>query len=186
MSQLITGNYVIKFERNSVRVQLSARGIATCFALAQPKAQVSGGVDCLCLCLPSKSRSKSQIATTLANFLAPASDCTENRGLLVAQALLQLTAKLAQQPNSLSSVKMLWLTAHCFAAQTGYYKRKLACFYRQHCPLEACLPMALACCCAVKDWFWIQTFDDHCNYLLRIMKQLLTTVSDLARFSRIY
>jgi len=134
MSQLITGNYVIKFERNSFRVQLSARGIATCFASAQP--------------LWSKSKSKSQIATTLANFLAPASDCTENRGLLVAQALLQLTAKLAQQANSLSSVKMLWLTAHCFAAQTGYYKRKLACFYRQHCPLEACLPMALACCCA--------------------------------------
>ncbi len=146
VSQLITGNYVIKFERNSFRVQLSARGIATCFASAQPQAQVSGGVDCLCLCLPSKS--KSQIATTLAYFLAPASDCTENRGLLVAQALLQLTAKLAQQANSLSSVKMLWLTAHCFAAQTGYYKRKLACFYRQHCPLEACLPMALACCCA--------------------------------------
>ncbi len=32
MSQLITGNHVIKFERNSFRVQLSARGIATCFA----------------------------------------------------------------------------------------------------------------------------------------------------------
>ena len=135
---------MIKFERNSFRVQLSARGIATCFASAQPKTQVSGGVDSFCL--PSKS--KSQIATTLANFLAPASDCTENRGLLVAQALLQLTAKLAQQANSLSSVKMLWLTAHCFAAQTTYYKRKLACFYRRHCPLEACLPMALACCCA--------------------------------------
>jgi len=85
---------------------------------------------------------QSQIASTLANFLAPASDCTENKGLLVAQALLQLTAKLAQQANSLSSVKMLWLTAHSFAAHTGYYKRKLACFYRQHCPLEACLPMA--------------------------------------------
>ncbi len=135
VSQLITGNYVIKFERNSFRVQLSARVIATCFASAQPKAQVSGGVDCLCLCLrlclPSKSKSKGQIATTLANLLAPASDCIENRG-----------------PNSLSSVTMLWLTAHCFAAQTGHYKRKLACFYRQHCPLEACLPMALACCCA--------------------------------------
>ncbi len=144
VSQLITGKYVIKFERNSFRVQLSARGIATCFALAQPQAQVSRGVDCLCL--PSKS--KSQIATTLANFLAPASDSTENRGLLVAQALLQLTAKLAQQANSLSSVKMLWLTAHCFAAQSGDYKRNLACFYRQHCPLEACLPIALACCCA--------------------------------------
>jgi len=38
--------------------------------------------------LPSKSKSKSQIATTLANFLAPASDCTENTGLLDAQALL--------------------------------------------------------------------------------------------------
>ncbi len=55
VSQLITGNYVIKFERNSFRVQLSARGIATCFASAQPKAQISGGVDCLCL--PSKSNS---------------------------------------------------------------------------------------------------------------------------------
>ncbi len=51
MSHLTTGDYVIKFERNSFRVQLSARGIATCFASAQPKAQVSGGVDCLCLCL---------------------------------------------------------------------------------------------------------------------------------------
>jgi len=101
MSHLITGDYVIKFERNSFRVQLSARGIATCFASAQPK-----------------SKSKSQIATTLAIFLAAASDCTENRGLLAAQALLQLTAKLAQQANSLSSVKMLWLTAHCFASQT--------------------------------------------------------------------
>jgi len=99
MSQLITGNYVIKFERNSFRVQLSARGIATCFASAQ-------------------SKSKSQIATTPANFLAPASDCTENRGLLVAQALLQLTAKRAQQANSLSSVKMLWLTAKV-NAQSG-------------------------------------------------------------------
>jgi len=64
-------------------------------------------------------KSKSQIATTPANFLAPASDCTENRGLLVAQALLQLTAKLAQQANSLSSVKTLWLPAHCSALQTG-------------------------------------------------------------------
>ncbi len=125
MSQLITGDYVIKFERNSFRVQLSARGIAICFASAQPKAQLSGGVDCLCLCL-FKSKSKSQIATTLAISLALASDCTENRGLLVAQALLQVTAKLAQQANSLSFVKMLWLTAHCFASQTGYYKRKLA------------------------------------------------------------
>ncbi len=95
------------------------------------------------------SKSKSQIATTLAIFLTPASDCTENRGLLVAQALLQLTARLAQQANSLCSVKMLWLTAHCFASQTGYYKRKLAYFYRKlayfyrkHCPLEACSPMA--------------------------------------------
>ncbi len=42
-SQLITGDHVIKFERNSFRVQLSARGIAICFASAQPKAQVRGG-----------------------------------------------------------------------------------------------------------------------------------------------
>ncbi len=145
MSQLITGNYVIEFQRNSFRVQVPASATATCFASAQPKAQVSGGVDCVCLCLPSKWISKSQTATTLAFFLA---DCTENRGLLVAQALFQLTAMLAQQASSLSSVKMLWLTAHCFVSQTGYYTRKLACFHRQHCPLEACLPMAFACCCA--------------------------------------
>jgi len=35
------------------------------------------------------------------NLSAPASDCTENRGLLVVQALLQVTAKLCQQANSL-------------------------------------------------------------------------------------
>jgi len=39
MSQLITGDYVIKFERKRFRVQLSARGIAICFA----SAQVRGG-----------------------------------------------------------------------------------------------------------------------------------------------
>jgi len=68
-------------------------------------------VDCLCLC-KAKSKSKSQIATTLAIFWALASDC---RGLLIAQTLLQVTAKPAQQANSLFFVKMLWLTAHCFA-----------------------------------------------------------------------
>ncbi len=62
------------------------------------------------------SKSKSQIATTLANFLAPAGDCTQRRGLLVAQALLQLTAKLAQQANSLSSVNVPLLTAHVYTA----------------------------------------------------------------------
>jgi len=35
--QPITGDYVIKFERNSFRVQLSARGIAICFASALPR-----------------------------------------------------------------------------------------------------------------------------------------------------
>ena len=54
VSQLITGNYMINFER-SFRVQLSARGIATCFASAQPKAQVSGCVDC-----PSQSQKVKQ------------------------------------------------------------------------------------------------------------------------------
>jgi len=39
---------------------------------------------------------------TLAKFCTLASDCTENRGLLVAQALLQVTAKLAQQANCLT------------------------------------------------------------------------------------
>ena len=42
----------------------------------------------------------------LANLLAPASDCTGNKGLLVAQASLQMTANLAQQANSLSSVRI--------------------------------------------------------------------------------
>jgi len=59
VSQLITGNYVIKFERNSFRVQLSARGIATCFASAQPQAQVSGGVDCLSLSAVKVKKSNS-------------------------------------------------------------------------------------------------------------------------------
>ena len=49
MSQLTTEDYVIKLERNSFRVGLSARGLAICFVSAQPKAQVSGGVNCLCL-----------------------------------------------------------------------------------------------------------------------------------------
>ena len=93
MSQLITGNYVIKFERNSFRVQLSVRGIAICFASARPKAQVSGGVDCL----PSKSKAKGQIATTLAILVALASDCTTNRGLLAAQTLLQVTCSTGLQ-----------------------------------------------------------------------------------------
>ena len=39
---------------------------------------------------------------------------------------------------------MLWLIAHCFDSQTGYYKKKLACFHRQHSPLETCLLMAFA------------------------------------------
>ena len=47
--------------------------------------------------------SQSQIATTLAIFGTLANDC---RGLLVAQALLQVTAKLAQQANSLSLVRI--------------------------------------------------------------------------------
>jgi len=118
MSQLITGDYVFKYERNSFRVQLSARGTAICFASAQPKAQMRGGKGRCGL-----SKSISQIASTLAIFWALASDC---KGFLVAQALLQVTGKLAQQANSLSFVKMLWLTAHCSASQTGYYKRKLA------------------------------------------------------------
>ena len=67
------------------------------------------GADCLCLChcLQSavcslQSKSKSQTATTLVKFCPLASDCTENRGLLIAQALLQVTAKLAQQANFLT------------------------------------------------------------------------------------
>ncbi len=122
MSQLITGDDLIKLGRNSFRVQLSVRGIAICFAPAQPKAQVSRGVACLCLCRPSKSKSKKVKQQPLWQFFwALASDCTQNRGLLVAQALLQVAAKLAPQANSLSCLNILWLTAHCFATQTGYY-----------------------------------------------------------------
>ena len=80
-------------------------------------------MDYLCVCLPSKSELKSQTITTLANFVATAGDCTASRGLLVAQALLQLTAKLAQQADSLPPVNMPWHTAHCIASQTGYCKR---------------------------------------------------------------
>ena len=46
-----------------------------------------------------KVKVKSQEASTLAIFLALATGSTENRGLLVAQALLQVTAKLARQAN---------------------------------------------------------------------------------------
>ena len=125
MSQLITGNYVIKFERISFRVQLSARGIAICFASAQPKAHVRGGKwSCglsLSLSLSAvKSKTKSQISTTLAIFGTLTRDC---KGLLVAQALLQVTAKLAQQADSLSVVEMLWLTAHCLASQAGLFSQ---------------------------------------------------------------
>ena len=35
-------------------------------------------------------------------FFALGSDCTENRGLLVAQALLELTAKLVQQARCMA------------------------------------------------------------------------------------
>ena len=44
--------------------------------------------------------------------------------------------------------EMLWLSTHCFASQTGKYKRKLACFHRQHCSLGTCLPIVFACCTA--------------------------------------
>ena len=117
MSQLITGNYVIKLK--GIASEFSCqRGVQQSALLWQPKVQVSAGADCLCCCLSLclLSKSKSQIATTLAHFLAPAGDCTPRRGLLVAQALLQLTAGLAQQANSLSSVDMPLLTAHVYTA----------------------------------------------------------------------
>ena len=46
--------------------------------------------------------SKVKWQQTLAKFCPLATDCTENRGLLVAQALLQVTAKLAQQADFLT------------------------------------------------------------------------------------
>ncbi len=54
------------------------------------------------------------------------------------------------EADSLSFVKMLWLTAHCVASQTGYYKRKLACFSQTVCENStallrpACLWLLLA------------------------------------------
>ena len=73
----------------------------------------------------SWSSVKSQKATTLAFFLLHLQVIAPKTGLLATQALLQLIAKIAQQANSLPPVKMLWQIAHCFASQTGYYKRKL-------------------------------------------------------------
>ncbi|KAA6422550.1 MAG: hypothetical protein FRX49_07411 [Trebouxia sp. A1-2] len=49
MSHPISGNYVIKFERNSFRVQLSTRGIPTCFASAQPNSAASAWAAALLL-----------------------------------------------------------------------------------------------------------------------------------------
>ncbi len=85
MSQLITGDYVIKFERNSLRAQLSARDITICFASAQPKTQVRGGKWRCGLSLSSSAVSVKVKESNSNHSWALASDC---RGLLVAQALL--------------------------------------------------------------------------------------------------
>ena len=47
----------------------------------------------------SKSKSENKQGSTLAIFWAPGRDCTENRGLLVALALLEVRAKLVEQAN---------------------------------------------------------------------------------------
>ena len=48
------------------------------------------------------SKSESQQGNTLAMLSATGRDCTENKVLLVAQALLELIAKLVQQANYLA------------------------------------------------------------------------------------
>ena len=74
------------------------RGYSNLLAFG-PDAAPSGGVE-LWIGLVCHL-SQSQMACTLVKFCPLASECTENRGLLVAQSLLQLTAKLAQQANFL-------------------------------------------------------------------------------------
>ena len=47
-------------------------------------------------------RVRKSVGSTLAVFVAPGRDCTENRGLLVVQSLLELRAKLDQQASYLA------------------------------------------------------------------------------------
>ena len=65
------------------------------------------------------------MATTLTKLCPLASDCTEIRGLQVAQALLQLTAKLAQQLNLLVFCEYVlassYCTLHCCVSVLVYF-----------------------------------------------------------------
>ena len=80
----------------SFRVQLSARYSKL---LLFGAAEIGGERRCVCHCLQSKSKSVRQQPGI---FFAPGRDCTENRGLLVAQSLLELRAKLGQQASCLA------------------------------------------------------------------------------------
>ena len=91
MSQLITGNYVIKLERNSFRVVF----VFVC--------------------------RQSQMATTLAIFLAAASDCTENRGLLAAQALLKTSKLLVFCENAVVNSTLLCFTNLILQKKAGLF-----------------------------------------------------------------
>ena len=82
------------------------RGYSNLLAFG-PDAAPSGGVELWIVLVCHLSQS--QMACTLVKFCPLASECTENRGLLVAQSLLQLTAKLAQQANFLTFCQSMLL-----------------------------------------------------------------------------
>ena len=75
---------------------------------------------CGCFCLQFISKSESQQGSILRLFLAPGRGCTENRGVLVAQALLELTAKLVDKQTIWLFVKLHKLTACWLAGKSGY------------------------------------------------------------------
>ena len=82
-----------------------------------------------------KVKVKTQEATTLAIFLALATESTENRGLLLAQALLQVTAKLAQQANfigswenALANSTLLCLTNWILGKKAGLFSHTVLAF----------------------------------------------------------
>lgn len=95
MSQLTTGDNVTKFESQRFKVQLS--GVQQ-LALPQKVRRRCGFV-----LVWHQSQSQVSNGSHSGILLALATESTENRGLLVAQALLQVTAKLVQQANFMNS-----------------------------------------------------------------------------------
>ena len=76
------------------------------------------------------SLSQSQSGSTLAVVFALGSDCTENRGLLIAQALLELTAKLVQQARCMAFCE--YALAHSMlACWRNWIPGKKACLFCQ-------------------------------------------------------